>query len=60
MERRLRDCADTIDAYLAGSIAKIDELEDELLPIYGEWSRQRQILLLSWRMMNTPSVLTHF
>ena len=59
MERRLYDCADMIDAYLDGRLAKIDELEDELIPIYGEWSRGQDIMLLSWRLMNTPSVPFH-
>lgn len=59
MEQRLYDCARMIDDYLAGKLARLEELEEELLPIHGEWSRGRQLLLLSWRMMNTPSVLTH-
>lgn len=60
MEQRLLDCAKMIGSYLAGELPRLDELEEELLPIHGEWSRGKKILLLSWRMMNTASVLTHF
>ena len=44
---------------MAGKIAKIDELEDDVIPYAGEWSRGKRTMLLSWRMMNTPSVISH-
>ena len=59
MECRLLDCARMIEEYLAGKTAKIDELEEDVIPYAGEWSRGKRTMLLGWRMMNTASILSH-
>lgn len=59
MERRLEDCARMLEEYLAGTLQKIDELEEDVIPYNGEWGRGRRTMLLSWRLMNTPSVVSH-
>ena len=59
MECRLNDCARVIEEYLAGKLAKIDELEEDVIPYAGEWSRGKRTMLLAWRMMNTASILSH-
>ena len=58
MVERLRDCAARITAYLAGEVAAIPELEYELLPHLG-LGKNHPPMHLSWREMNTPSVVTH-
>ncbi len=57
VERRLGDCATILQEYLDGKRATIEELDEELLPYNGV--HHRPIMLLSWRLMNTPSVLAH-
>ena len=59
MECRLLDCARMVEDYLAGKLAKIDELEEELLAYNGEAGRGKRTMLLSWRLMNTVSVVSH-
>ena len=56
---RMLDCAARIRAYLAGTLAAIEELEGELLPHLSR-TRVYPPMHLCWRMFNTPSVITRF
>ena len=59
MECRLLECARVIAEYLEGKLDKIVELEEDVIPYGGEWSRGKRTMLLAWRMMNTASILSH-
>ncbi len=60
LARRMEDCYAALLAYLDGKIDRLTELEEELLPYAGEWSRGRRTRVMSWRFISTAGVISHY